>query len=71
MQQSSGVQGTPMREFLCDDMAEAVVFCFRKQTSRLFVQCGYGNDLTIKELATIIQKNRRTYWYHYLGRYKA
>jgi GDP-L-fucose synthase len=40
-------------------MAEAVVFCFKK-TSRLFVQCGYGVDLTIG-ISHYHSKNRRTY----------
>jgi GDP-L-fucose synthase len=49
--------GTPMREFLfVDDMAEAVVFALENQLPDYLYNVGTGEDLTIKELATIIQK---------------
>lgn len=49
--------GTPMREFLfVDDMAEAVVFALENQLPYYLYNVGTGEDLTIKELAEIIQK---------------
>ncbi len=49
--------GNPMREFLfVDDMAEAVVFALENQLPEYLYNVGTGEDLTIKELATTIQK---------------
>jgi GDP-L-fucose synthase len=49
--------GTPMREFLfVDDMAEAVVFALENKLPDYLYNVGTGVDLTIKELATTIQK---------------
>jgi len=49
--------GTPMREFLfVDDMAEAVVFALENQLPDSLYNVGTGTDVTIKELANIIQK---------------
>ena len=49
--------GTPMREFLfVDDMAEAVVFALENKLSEYLYNVGSGKDITIKELAHIIQK---------------
>lgn len=49
--------GTPMREFLhVDDMADAVVYAFENQLPDNLYNIGTGNDLTIKELAELIQK---------------
>jgi GDP-L-fucose synthase len=49
--------GTPMREFLfVDDMAEAVVFALENQLPDSLYNVGTGIDVTIKELASIIQK---------------
>jgi GDP-L-fucose synthase len=49
--------GTPMREFLfVDDMAEAVVFALENKLPDYLYNVGTGSDLTIKELASIIQK---------------
>ncbi|WP_418263510.1 GDP-L-fucose synthase family protein [Flavobacterium faecale] len=49
--------GTPMREFLfVDDMAAAVVFALENQLPDYLYNVGTGEDLTIKELALIIQK---------------
>jgi GDP-L-fucose synthase len=49
--------GTPMREFLhVDDMADAVVFAFENQLPDNLYNIGTGTDLTIKELAEIIQR---------------
>jgi GDP-L-fucose synthase len=49
--------GTPMREFLfVDDMADAVVYAFENQLTENLYNIGTGIDLTIKELAQLIQK---------------
>jgi GDP-L-fucose synthase len=49
--------GTPMREFLfVDDMAEAVVFALENKLPDYLYNVGTGIDLTIKELASTIQK---------------
>mgnify|MGYP003627867024 CR=1 FL=1 len=49
--------GTPMREFLfVDDMAEAVVYALENKLPEYLYNVGSGKDITIKELAHIIQK---------------
>jgi GDP-L-fucose synthase len=49
--------GTPMREFLhVDDMADAVVYAFENQLPDNLYNIGTGTDLTIKELAEMIQR---------------
>lgn len=49
--------GTPMREFLfVDDLAEAIVFALENKLPDYLYNVGTGEDLTIKELAEIIQK---------------
>ena len=49
--------GAPMREFLfVDDMAEAVVFALEKTLPEHLYNIGSGKDLTIKELAEMIQQ---------------
>lgn len=49
--------GTPMREFLyVDDLADAVFFALENKLSENLYNVGTGKDLTIKELAEIIQK---------------
>ncbi len=49
--------GTPMREFLhVDDMADAVVYAFENQLPDNLYNIGTGTDLTIKELAALIQR---------------
>lgn len=49
--------GTPMREFLfVDDMAAAVVYAFENQLPDSLYNIGTGTDITIKELAVLIQK---------------
>ena len=49
--------GTPMREFLfVDDMAEAVVFALENKLPEYLYNLGSGKDITIKELAELIQK---------------
>ena len=48
--------GTPMREFLfVDDLAEAVVFALENKLPEFLYNVGSGKDITIKELADIIQ----------------
>lgn len=49
--------GTPLREFLhTDDLAEACVFLMKNYSDQGHVNIGIGEDLSIKELAEIIQK---------------
>jgi GDP-L-fucose synthase len=49
--------GTPMREFLhVNDMADAVVFALENEFKENLYNVGTGVDLTIKELAELIQK---------------
>ena len=49
--------GTPMREFLfVDDMAEAVVFALENNLPEHLYNVGTGKDVTIKQLAKIIQR---------------
>ena len=48
--------GTPLREFLfVDDMAEAVVFTLENELPEFLYNIGSGNDITIGQLAVIIQ----------------
>jgi len=48
--------GTPLREFLfVDDMADAVVFALENKLSDHLYNIGSGNDITIGQLAIIIQ----------------
>ena len=49
--------GRPMREFLyVEDLAEAVVFALENQFRDNLYNVGTGEDLTIRELAELIQK---------------
>lgn len=49
--------GTPLREFLhVDDMAKAVVFALENELPGHLYNVGTGVDLSIKELALLIQK---------------
>lgn len=49
--------GTPMREFLfVEDLADAVVFALENKFKDNLYNVGTGTDLTIKELAQLIQK---------------
>lgn len=49
--------GTPMREFLhVDDLAEAVLFALENKFEDNLYNVGTGVDLTIEELAELIQK---------------
>ena len=49
--------GTPMREFLyVEDLAEGVVFAMENKFSDNLYNVGTGEDLTIRELAEMIQK---------------
>ena len=48
--------GTPMREFLfVEDFAEAVLYSLENKLSENLYNIGTGKDITIKELAAIIQ----------------
>nr|WP_317128126.1 GDP-L-fucose synthase [Flavobacterium sp. 245] len=49
--------GRPMREFLfVDDMAEAVVFALENELPEHLYNIGTGEDLTIRDLANLVQK---------------
>lgn len=49
--------GTPMREFLfVDDLADSVLFCIQNKLTKSLYNVGTGTDLTIKDLALLIQK---------------
>lgn len=49
--------GSPMREFLfVDDLADAVCFALENKLPENLYNIGTGKDLTIKELAELIQK---------------
>lgn len=49
--------GTPMREFLfADDLAEACYFLMQNYSEPHLINIGTGEDLTIKDLALLIQK---------------
>jgi GDP-L-fucose synthase len=49
--------GTPMREFLyADDLAAALVFLMLNYNEKLFVNVGYGADISIRELALLIKE---------------
>jgi GDP-L-fucose synthase len=49
--------GTPMREFLhVDDLASAVVFALENRLPDNIYNVGVGNDLSIKDLALLVQK---------------
>jgi GDP-L-fucose synthase len=49
--------GTPLREFLfVDDLAQAVVYALENKLDDHLYNVGVGKDVTIKELASIIQK---------------
>ena len=48
--------GSPLREFLhVDDLAEACCFLMQKYNDKQFVNVGCGSDLSIKDLAEMIQ----------------
>lgn len=48
--------GTPLREFLhADDMADACVFLMNKYNKGGFVNIGVGHDISIKDLAELVQ----------------
>ncbi|MFY0626313.1 MAG: GDP-L-fucose synthase [Reichenbachiella sp.] len=49
--------GTPLREFLhVDDLAHACLFLMEKYSHGAPINIGYGEDLTIRELASCISK---------------
>jgi GDP-L-fucose synthase len=49
--------GSPMREFLhSDDMADACVFLMESYNGQQHVNIGTGNDISIKDLALLIQR---------------
>lgn len=49
--------GSPLREFLhADDLARALVFLMRHYSEEQFVNVGSGSELTIRELAALVQE---------------
>jgi GDP-L-fucose synthase len=49
--------GTPLREFLhVDDLAEACLFLMNNYSSELTINIGYGEDLSIKNLAELVKE---------------
>jgi GDP-L-fucose synthase len=49
--------GSPMREFLhVDDLSKAIVFCLETPLEDHLYNVGYGSDISIKDLAELIQK---------------
>ncbi len=49
--------GAPLREFLhVDDLADACVFLLENYNEELFVNVGYGSDISIKDLAMLVKK---------------
>ena len=49
--------GTPKREFLhVDDLANAILFCLNNELEDSLYNIGSGEELTIKELASLISK---------------
>jgi GDP-L-fucose synthase len=47
--------GTPRREFLhVDDLADAVIFMLRNYEDEKIVNVGWGEDVTIRELAELV-----------------
>jgi GDP-L-fucose synthase len=48
--------GTPLREFLhVDDLAEACLFLMKNYSDEQTINVGYGSDVSIKELATLVK----------------
>ncbi len=48
--------GSPLREFMyVDDLADACVFLLQNYSEELFVNIGYGEDISIKDLAFLIK----------------
>ena len=49
--------GSPFREFFyADDLANALVYLMLNYNEKEFVNVGYGNEITIKDLALLIKK---------------
>jgi GDP-L-fucose synthase len=49
--------GSPLREFMyADDVADACVFLMQHYNDKQFINIGTGEELTIKELATLVGK---------------
>ena len=49
--------GTPLREFLhVDDLAAACLFLMQNYNEELFVNVGYGEDVSIRELANLVKE---------------
>ncbi len=61
MQQKSEVEiwgtGSPLREFLhVDDLAAACLFLLKEYNEELFVNVGFGSDISIRDLAFLVKE---------------
>jgi GDP-L-fucose synthase len=49
--------GSPLREFLyADDLADALLFLMLHYNDKLFVNVGYGEDISIGDLARLVKE---------------
>jgi GDP-L-fucose synthase len=49
--------GSPLREFLyADDLADACVFLMENFDEELFINVGYGTEITIRDLAMLVKR---------------
>jgi GDP-L-fucose synthase len=49
--------GSPLREFLhVDDLSDACVFLLENYNEELFVNVGFGSDISIRDLAQLVKK---------------
>jgi GDP-L-fucose synthase len=49
--------GAPMREFLCsDDLGRACVFLMERYSEELFINIGYGKEVSIRELSEMVKR---------------
>ena len=49
--------GAPMREFLCsDDLGRACVFLMERYSEELFINVGYGKEVSIRELSEMVKR---------------
>ena len=68
--------GQQKREFLhVDDLAEAALFLMEEYDSGAIINVGFGKDISIKELATMIKEasgyySRQTYTNYYILKIK-
>jgi len=52
--------GAPLREFLyADDLGRACIFLMQNYSEEQFINVGYGSDISIKDLATLVKATVR------------